>query len=36
LEGKYRVHALFLLMDAHSEGDDIVLADGRRIPLLRQ
>ena len=36
LEGKYRVHALFLLMDAHSEGDDIVLADGRRISLLRQ
>lgn len=36
LEGKYRVHALFLLMDAHSEGDDIVLGDGRRIPLLRQ
>ena len=36
LEGKYKVHALFLLMDAHSEGDDIVLGDGRRIPLLRQ
>ena len=36
LEGKYKVHALFMLMDAHSEGDDIVLGDGRRIPLLRQ
>ena len=36
LEGRYKVHALFLLLDAHSEGDDIVLSDGRRIPLLRQ
>ena len=36
LEGKYKVHALFVLMDAHSEGDDIVLGDGHRIPLLRQ
>ena len=36
LEGKYKAYALFLLMDAHSEGDDIVLDDGRRIPLLRQ
>ena len=36
LEGKYKAYALFLLMDAHSEGDDIVLGDGRRIPLLRQ
>ena len=36
LEGKYKVHALFVLMDAHSEGDDIVLGEGRRIPLLRQ
>lgn len=36
LEGRYRAHALFLLVDAHSEGDDIVLSDGHRIPLLRQ
>lgn len=36
LKGRYRAHALFLLIDAHSEGDDIVLADGHRIPLLRQ
>lgn len=36
LEGRYRAHALFLLVDAHSEGDDIVLSDGQRIPLLRQ
>lgn len=35
----YRTHAVFLLLDAHSEGDDIVL-DGtqepRRLPMLRQ
>ena len=36
LEARYRAHALFLLVDAHSEGDDIVLADGHHIPLLRQ
>lgn len=36
LEGRYRAHALFLLVDAHSENDDIVLSDGHRIPLLRQ
>ena len=36
LDGHYKAYALFLLMDAHSEGDDIVLSDGRRIPLLRQ
>ncbi len=36
LEGKYKAYALFRLVDAHSEGDDIVLGDGRRIPLLRQ
>jgi len=35
LQGNYRTHALFQLMDAHSEGDDIVVSN-IRIPLLRQ
>jgi len=35
-EGRYRAHALFLLVDAHSDGDDIVLADGTCLPMLRQ
>lgn len=38
-EGRYKAHALFLLLDAHAEGDNIVLdRDGERIvlPLLRQ
>lgn len=36
IAGRYSVHAVFELMDAHSEGDDIVVGDGRRIPMLRQ
>ena len=36
LEGKYRAHALFLLLDAYSDGDDIIVSDDRRIPMLRQ
>lgn len=36
LDGQYQVHAQFLLSDAHSEDDDIVLSDGHHIPLLRQ
>ncbi len=36
LEGKYRAHALFLLFDAYSDGDDILVADNKRIPMLRQ
>jgi cobalamin-dependent methionine synthase I len=36
LDSHYQVHAIFLISDAHSEGDDIVLSDGRHIPLLRQ
>ena len=32
---RYHTHALFLLLDAHSEGDDIVFPDVR-FPLLRQ
>ena len=36
LEGRYRTHALFLLSNAHSDGDDIIVADGFRLPMLRQ
>lgn len=36
LEGQYHTHGLFVLEDANSDDDDIVLADGTRIPLLRQ
>ena len=36
LEGSYRVSALFTLLDAYSDGDDIVVADGKRIACLRQ
>ncbi len=36
LEGHYRVHALFELLDANSDGDDIVVSGNRRIPCLRQ
>ena len=36
LEGKYHAHALFLLLDAHSDGDDIIVVDNKRIPMLRQ
>ena len=35
LEGKYRAYACFLLLDAHSDGDDI-MAGNQRIPMLRQ
>lgn len=35
MEGKYHVHALFLIADANSDGDDLIVA-GHRIPLLRQ
>ena len=35
LQGHYRTHAVFMLYDANSEGDDIVVGK-RRIPLLRQ
>lgn len=33
---KYRTHAVFQLFDCHSDGDDLVVADGLRIPFLRQ
>ena len=36
LEGKYHAHAIFQLLDAHSDGDDILVADNKRIPMLRQ
>ena len=36
LEDRYHTYALFLLADCHSEGDDIVLDDGFRFPMLRQ
>lgn len=36
LEGGYRAYAIFLLYDAASDGDDILLDNGRRIPCLRQ
>ena len=36
ITGRYAVHAVFELMDAHSEGDDIVVGDGHHIPMLRQ
>ena len=35
LDKTYRVHALFLLADANSDGDDL-LVQGVRLPLLRQ
>lgn len=34
-DGKYSCHALFALLDANGDGDDIVL-EGFRLPLLRQ
>ena len=36
LDGKYKVHAVFELFDANGDGEDIVLANGQRIPCLRQ
>ena len=36
LDGKYKVYAVFELFDANSDGEDIVLANGKRIPCLRQ
>ena len=36
LEGKYQAHALFLLLDAYSDGDDIIVSGNKRIPMLRQ
>jgi cobalamin-dependent methionine synthase I len=34
-DGKYKAYALFAIVDAHSDGDDIVV-EGGTIPLLRQ
>ena len=36
LEGKYQAHALFLLLDAYSDGDDVIVSGNKRIPMLRQ
>ncbi len=35
LQGSYKTHALFLLLDANSDGDDIVIGPCR-LPMLRQ
>lgn len=36
LDGRYKIHAVFAIEEANSEGDDIVLANGVRLPMLRQ
>ena len=36
LDAKYQVYGVFELFDANSDGDDIVLANSKRIPCLRQ
>ena len=36
LEGKYQANALFLLLEAYSDGDDIIVSGNKRIPMLRQ
>ena len=37
IQGKYYAHALFKIVDAHAEGDDIIIEEnGKRLPLLRQ
>lgn len=33
---RYKAHAVFQIVEAHAEGDDIVVEGGKRIPLLRQ
>jgi cobalamin-dependent methionine synthase I len=35
-ENEYHTHALVSVVEANGDGDDIVLADGDRIPMLRQ
>ena len=36
IEGVYQAYALFELFDANSDGEDIVVSGGKRIPCLRQ
>lgn len=37
IQGKYYAHALFKVVDAHAEGDDIIIEEnGKRLPFLRQ
>lgn len=35
LDGEYKVYAIYKLMDANADGDNLIL-DGKRFPLLRQ
>jgi cobalamin-dependent methionine synthase I len=37
IQGKYYAHALLKIVDAHAEGDDIIIEEnGKRLPFLRQ
>ena len=37
IQGKYYAHALLNIVDAHAEGDDIIIEEnGKRLPFLRQ
>lgn len=37
IQGKYYAHTLFKIVDAHAEGDDIIIEEnGKRLPFLRQ
>lgn len=37
IQGKYYAHALFKIVDAHAEGDDVIIEEnGKRLPFLRQ
>lgn len=37
IQGKYYAHALFKIVDAHAEGDDIIIEEnGKHLPFLRQ
>ena len=37
IQGKYYAHALFKIVDAHADGDDIIIEEnGKRLPFLRQ
>lgn len=36
ISGKYRAHTVFVVCDANSDGDDILIEGGTRLPMLRQ
>lgn len=36
ISGRYHAHTIFMLCDANSDGDDIIIEDGTRLPMLRQ